>query len=166
MKKKQLFLQNNELWEKLNAAENQIKVLESELEKSKSKIDALQLELERSNAKLNATEPLKALEAKLKKQAALSKDVEYGSAVIGKIVVEAAKYCNALTSSVSNGDVKELINLILGRTEVAKSEILKIINSSSDFSEKKELIDTQLLLAEDYFKSVAAQSNELEDSNV
>ena len=49
--------------------------------------------------------------------------MEYGAKVIGQIVVSAAEYSNKLTIG-SNSSQKELVNLILGKTEVAKSEIL------------------------------------------
>ena len=50
-----------------------------------------------------------------------------------------------------------MVNLILGRTEVAKSEILKIISLDISLEEKKELINEQYKSAEDYFISVEAQ---------
>ena len=52
---------------------------------------------------------------------------------------------------------KELLNLILGRTEVAKAEILKTVSSDIAFDEKKAKIDAEYESAKDYFESVIRQ---------
>ena len=93
----------------------------------------------------------------MEKQASVSPEIEYGAAVIGKIVVEAAKYINRVTSRGEQEYTKELINLILGRTEVAKSEILGIVSSDAAADEKKRGADAQLEQAKDYFESIIAQ---------
>ena len=134
-----------------------ILAFEKQLAEREDEIIALKNEKERLEAKLNATPPLKALEAKVEKQAYVSPEVEYGAAVIGKIVVEAAKYINRVTSRGEQEYTKELINLILGRTEVAKSEILSIVSSDAGADEKKRGADAQLEQAKDYFESIIAQ---------
>ena len=157
MSKKELFEQNIQLFDKLTAAEERISALEKQLAERDNEIIALKNERERLESKLNATPPLKALEAKVEKQASVSPEIEYGAAVIGKIVVEAAKYINRVTSRGEQEYTKELINLILGRTEVAKSEILGIVSSDVAADEKKRGADAQLEQAKDYFESIIAQ---------
>lgn len=87
----------------------------------------------------------------------LSDDVNFGAKSIGKIVLSSAEYCNKLTASGSDPSVKELVNLILGRTEVAKSEILRISTLQIDPQEKQQAMEREMNEAEDYFKSVMAQ---------
>lgn len=81
---------------------------------------------------------------------------EYGSVVIGKIVCETVKYSGKITASQSENK-KELLNLIMGKGEVAKSEIFNITESEVSDETKRELIDAQLDEALDYFKSVVEQ---------
>ncbi len=82
---------------------------------------------------------------------------ELGAKAIGRIIVNAANYCNKLTKMGETRDVKELINLILGRTEVAKAEILNIITAEKEFEEMKILVKSEEAEAEDYFISVLGQ---------
>ena len=86
MSKKELLAQNIQLFDKLAAAKERVSALEKQLVEREDEIIALKNEKERLEAKLNATPPLKALEAKVEKQAYVSPEVEYGAAVIGKIV--------------------------------------------------------------------------------
>ncbi len=159
MRKKDLLTQNTELFDRVAEADLQISHLKKEVENRNNEIDALKKEIERLNAKLNATEPLKALESKVVKRADVSPEVDYGAAVIGKTVVEAAKCCNTVTANGEPELAKELVNLILGRTEVAKAEILGIVSSEDSFDNKKQKIDTQYENAADYFASVTAQKD-------
>lgn len=84
-------------------------------------------------------------------------DMSYGAGIIGRIVYNSTKHCNSLTATPANPQAKELINLILGRTEVAKSEILRIVSSDTDSEAKRTAMQNELFEAEDYFKSVMAQ---------
>ena len=52
---------------------------------------------------------------------------------------------------------KELVNLALGRNEVLKANILKILDEQIDFSKKQELIEKEKCEAIDYFNSIIAQ---------
>lgn len=157
MNKKQLFELNNELRAQLAAEESRAAALKAEISRRDGRITELTAEIERLTARLDATPPLKELEAKMTRRAAVSKDTEYGAAVIGRLVIEAAKYCNRLTAGEQSGEVKELVNLILGRTEVAKAEILKIVTSDKPSEQKSEETDRCFEQAADYFKSVMAQ---------
>ncbi len=156
MRKKLLLEQNIQLFDRLTAAEGEIKRLKNELEEEKRRAAALKEENARLTENKGSTAaPLKILESKVIKQAGITPDTDYGAAVIGKTVVAAAKYCEQLKT---RDNAKELINLILGRTEVAKAEILNIVTSDNVAEEKRRLIDEQLALAEDYFASVTAQT--------
>ncbi len=87
----------------------------------------------------------------------LSQDVNVASKIIGKIVLSAAKHCNNLTALDQSPNVKELVNLILGRSEVAKAEILRISTSQMELGEKVYAMEIECKEAEDYFQSVMAQ---------
>lgn len=86
----------------------------------------------------------------------LSDDMIFGSEIIGDIVVDAARCSNDL-AAMGRADAKELINLTLGKSEVAKAEILNIISSDVDFETKKQLMLSQKQEAQEYFKSILAQ---------
>ena len=155
MRKKLLLEQNIQLFDRLTAAESEIKRLKKELEEEKRRTAALKEENARLTENKGSTAaPLKILESKVIKQAGITPDTDYGAAVIGKTVVAAAKYCEQLKT---RDNAKELINLILGRTEVAKAEILKTVSSDIAFDEKKAKIDAEYESAKDYFESVIRQ---------
>lgn len=82
--------------------------------------------------------------------------VEYGSVAIGKIICESVKATRTIGDSVSENK-KELLNLIMGKGEIAKNEIFNITESDVSAEAKRELIDAQVVEAIDYFKSVAEQ---------
>lgn len=86
----------------------------------------------------------------------LSEEFEYASAIIGKTVIQATKVCNELSLQ-DNEDKVDLVNLVLGRTEVLKAEILKILNSENSFQDKKDLMQKEQVAAYDYFDSIKAQ---------
>ena len=156
MRKKLLLEQNIQLFDRLTAAEGEIKRLKNELEEEKRRAAALKEENARLTENRGSTAaPLKILESKVIKQAGITPDTDYGAAVIGTTVVAAAKYCEQLKT---RDNAKELINLILGRTEVTKAEILNIVTADTADEEKRRLIDKQFAAAEDYFASVTAQT--------
>ncbi|MBO5852455.1 MAG: hypothetical protein J6Q74_01435 [Clostridia bacterium] len=82
--------------------------------------------------------------------------LDYGSIAIGKVVQESIKYANLISES-SFQNKKELLNLIMGKAEVTKSEIFSITESDVAFTLQKELIDAQCDEAIDYFKSAYGQ---------
>lgn len=159
MRKSELLKLNNELYEK---SEN-YKFLYEELKKENHKLSEENKKLKINNeellAKEKATAPLKELEEKIKNQAKLTEEAKYGAATIGKIVIKAATCCNILTSADDGYDPKELVNLILGRTEVAKAEILRAVEADMSLDSKYSLIDSCKKSAEDYFDSVMAQKD-------
>lgn len=160
MRKKELLLQNTQLFDKLTVYEMQISKLKKELEKKDDEIKELNNKLTELCKKDEEPKPFKKLEEKVINQANYKNQFDYGAQVIGKIVVAGARYCNSLTDNNSVLNAKELMNLILGRTEVAKSEILKIVSSDCSDETKKEKIDAEYENAVDYFDSVMAQNNE------
>ena len=87
--------------------------------------------------------------------------MEYASIAIGKIVQESIKYANLISASISP-DKKEVLNLIMGRAEVAKAQISAITEGLLSEQNKKELIDAQCAETLDYFKSAYAQIAEQE----
>lgn len=131
------------------------KALVEELKNENAELKAEMARLKANETATALSKPMKQLEEKVK-TIALNRETEYGAMIIGEIVVSAARYCNRLTREPSE-NAKELVNLILGRTEVAKAEILKLISENCDFEAKKDKIIREKAAAEDYFQSVAAQ---------
>lgn len=160
LRKKELLFQNESLFERLNKAhaennslKKQIGELQKEIEDLKQKLkEATEPEIENQE-----DTPLKHLEEKVLKKE-LSADFDYASKVIGEIVVSSASYSNQLTVD-GNSEYKELVNLILGKCEIAKGEILAAISSDCDNATKIQLIDSIKRETEEYFLSVMAQRN-------
>lgn len=159
MRKKDLMKLNVELFAKSDGYKQQIANLKSENEVLKKENSSLQNEITNLKAKLESSESLKKLEEKILAQVSISEDKQYGAETIGKIVVKSATHCTELSQIEQTSQTKELINLILGRTEIAKSEILKIVSDNLPIETKKELIDKEKENAEDYFLSVLAQKD-------
>ena len=155
MRKKILIQQNLALFEQLQKSQFEANELKKRLHSYDEKISALEKELE-AQKKAAATEPLKKLEEKVITNAKIKPDVDYGAKVIGEIVVSATKYSNELTLG-GDGSLRELVNLILGRTEVAKSDILNIVSGEDGIAVKTAKIDAIKAETEEYFKSVMAQ---------
>ncbi len=87
----------------------------------------------------------------------LSSEMQYAASVIGKSVVEVTKVCNKILTTDKSENSKELVNLALGRNEVLKANILKILDEPIEFSKKQELIEKEKCDAIDYFNSIIAQ---------
>lgn len=79
--------------------------------------------------------------------------LEYASKLIGKIVLESAK-ANCLLASDENVAKKELVNLVVGKTEVTKSEILDTVTAQISDEEKKKIMDIKFKECLDYFSGV------------
>lgn len=159
MRKKKLIEQNLSLFEDLQKTQYELSELKRELSKNADEIKILKSQLKKANESVvvsETTEPMRRLEEKLISNAMLKPDMEYGATVIGKIVVAAAEHSNKLTVGGDDSN-KELLNLILGKTEVAKAEILSVIESEDTFEAKCAKIDQIATATIEYFESVAAQ---------
>lgn len=158
MRKKYLLQQNISLFEQLNSARWEISSLTSDLEAANKRIEELSKALETQKTAQEETQSQKsvAIENLEKKIVSIDSVTDFAAEVIGQIVVDSTKYANELTN---DGEVryKELVNLILGRTEVAKSEILSVVSEDISFDQKKEKINVIKEDAFEYFKSVMAQ---------
>lgn len=86
----------------------------------------------------------------------LSAEMEMGSKIIGKAVIEATKISGAITEN-NPENCKELVNLIFGRCEILKAEILSICKSEVNFEQKENLMLAEQAAATDYFNSILAQ---------
>ena len=156
MRKKQFLNQNISLFEQLQREKANNMQLIRENERLKEKNSQLKNALENLGEDI-ATQvtPLQKIEQKVV-ESAVDSQTQYACDVIGKVVVSSAEYSNKLTDG---GETRyiELVNLILGRAEVAKAEILSLVLSDDDFSIKKEKMDTVLEKTQEYFKSIMAQ---------
>ncbi len=170
MKKKQYMELVDTLGLRLNKEKNRNRELTAE----NSALNAELLELKNRISKLEATntttlpviEEDKKIPEKVitevispKSEPILTDGISQGSKIIGKIVLSSAKYCNELTSLGASANAKELVNLILGRTEVAKGEILRLSALDINPNERLLAMERELNSAEDYFRSVMAQKS-------
>ena len=153
MRKKEIMAQNLSLFEQLEKLRGECALKDKKIKDLEKKLQ----EAEKNAApKEVADTPLKKLEEKVVSGAKLNPDVEYASEVIGKLVLESVNGSNTLTAG-GNAANRELVNLLLGKTEVAKAEILEIVSLQGDFDEKKAKIDAIKDETLDYFKSVLGQ---------
>lgn len=159
MRKKKLIEENLSLFENLQKTRLELNELKRLLSKNAQEISDLKTQLQQKNepkTEVSVTEPMRRLEEKVITNATLKPDMEYGAKIIGNIVVSAAEYSNKLTIG-GDDSKKELVNLILGKTEIAKAEILAVIESGDSFEIKCEKIDQIALVAKEYFENVLAQ---------
>lgn len=159
MRKKKLIEQNLSLFENLQKTQLELKELKRLLSKNAEEISSLRAQLEEKKepkTETVVTEPMRRLEEKVINNATLKPDMEYGAKIIGNIVVSAAEYSNKLTIG-GDDSKKELVNLILGKTEIAKGEILSVIQTNDSFDVKCSKIDQIAVVTKEYFESVAAQ---------
>ncbi len=149
--KKALVNLTNQLYEKLDDSLYLQKQMEKEIIGYKAMIEKLNAQKEEPQEQTPVIEESKPIEPQI------PEDFEFAASVIGKTVVEATRTCNELTIQNGAADKKELVNLVLGRTEVLKAEILKILNSTESFEQKKDLMQKEQMAAYDYFNSIKAQ---------
>ena len=157
MRKKKILEQNVLLFKQLGDAKAEIEKLKTELKNNNDILQKIKAEAEEKEKEKNTSLPLKQLEKKVQKNAfTLQPDLQFASEMIGQIVIESARYSNML---VADGETKykELVNLILGRAEVAKSEILSVTKKEIPLEQKKQEITTVKDNAIEYFGDVMAQ---------
>ncbi len=157
MRKKDLIQQNLTLFDTLQKTKIELDELKKQLKSYADEINKLKMELSKcESAQPEVTEPMRKLEEKIITNATVKHDVEYGAKVIGKIVVLAAEYSNKLTIG-GDDSKKELVNLILGKTEIAKSEILSVVETNDSLEVKCSKMDQIADVSKEYFESVIAQ---------
>lgn len=160
MNSKLLIKQNRELFDKLQIANLNCRRLTEENQALKEKVQLLTEQLSVKNEPRVETveEPVNVEEVteEAEEKIELSPEIEYGSKIIGEIVMSATYHSNCLGSS-GKDNLKELLNLILGRTEVAKSEILNIVSSEVSLENKMQMMDAARDEAIEYFKSILEQ---------
>jgi len=158
MRKKKIIEENVNLFNQVSRLKAEIEDLKIDLTQKNSEIEKLKAEISSKPKEETKTEnltPIKEIEKKVAPKA-LSEDYKYGSEAIGIIVVDSANYSNVLTNG---GETKyiELVNLILGKSEIAKSEILSVVCEDISIEDKKIKIDKIVKTAKEYFESVMAQ---------
>lgn len=161
MRKKKLLEQNTLLFEQMKQLEIEIALLKKEISKRNAEIkrlSALQGTKEQISADLTAKPENKQNdEVKHKPEDIVLDDISvYGSDTIGEIVLRATELSGRLSLEQSEEN-KELVNLILGKTEVAKSEILMATEKENSFENKKSEIDNIKNNTFEYFESVMGQ---------
>ncbi len=131
--------------------------LQNLVEQQKKKIEDLTVSLAEKTAEITK---IKAdnKENEMGASKDLSDEMKYAASVIGKAVVEVTKVCNKLLTDENNDNAKELVNLALGRNEVFKANVLKILGEKLELSEKQALIEKERCEAFDYFDSILAQN--------
>ena len=166
MRKIEILKKMLELIDVVNSLQHQLDDLKRENSEIKERLEGL----ENSKAVVVSTDNAKTLDNGftvfsteiLEDEPTIYEDVQeenvldYGSVAIGKVVQESIKYANLISES-NFQNKKELLNLIMGKAEVTKSEIFSITESDVAFSLQKELIDAQCDEATDYFKSAYGQ---------
>ena len=162
MRKKKLIEQNTVLFEELQKAKRLIEDLSEQLKENAAKLSESEKIIE--NLKASAVKPEE--EALLKEAELPSKPEEvkpeekafdasdYGAKIIGNLVLASSKFCTALGTDFSN---REKINLILGKTEVAKADILNVVTGPDSDIVKQQKIDKIKTETIDYFESIMAQ---------
>jgi len=83
-------------------------------------------------------------------------EINYASAQIGKVIVKISDFCNTMVST-NNPDVRELINLALGRGEVFKSDVMSVLQSDAPFNEKANFIEDKIKDVDSYIISLYGQ---------
>ncbi len=155
--KKQLINLTETLYEKLDDSYGLQKQMEIEISLYKQRIENLEEQLEEMKIPEKETIPTESENEVVEvKEIELPSDVQLGASFIGKTVMEVTMLCNELTSKNTHNS-KELVNLALGRTEVLKAEILKIVALDLTIEEKRALMQKEQESAYDYFDSLKAQ---------
>lgn len=178
MRKKELLNQNISLFDELQKCRVALKNSTDELERCKNNISKLELENKILKSRIDHLSNNEKEETGFTVDTSVdtqpeyvpeenesefpewvnSDEWKYGSKIIGNIVLETANSINNLTSC--DEETKHtLSNLILCRSELAKSDILSICRSESPIDTKCEMIDSVYNETTDYYKSVLGQIN-------
>lgn len=153
MRKKILIEQNAVFFKEIEALKGEIAELKNEINKRDKQIAEL---IEQNQFEAVNKSPLEKIEERVMEQAEEENISQYGAKAIGRIVVAVSEATTFLASSPSIS-ASERINLILGRSEVAKAEILKTVSSDEDFKAKKIKTDSIVEKALEYINCTKAQ---------
>lgn len=178
MRKSELLRQNMELFNELSVAKKEIEELNGELANIKNQMAEFQKSAEikkepeiaketeapneiKAPKEIEIPETVSDEKVDLKLETStdeieLPEDLKYAADTISKLVIESTRYSNILTTK-GGPAYKELINLVLGKTEVSKAEIVSVINENIDVSQKKEKLDAIKSATVEYYESVLAQ---------
>ncbi len=166
MRKKELFEQNTVLHNRLHTVSVELKKYKELYSKNIAEINSLrqqlaEMEIELLNRKNEEkAEPCIQTEEKAVEEKSVVPELEeisqYGAEIIGKIVMEGTKISNSFVGN-SNDLSVDLINLLLGKTEVCKAKIYDICRDDISDSEKKNKIDAVYGDCIDYFSSLIKQ---------
>lgn len=156
MRKKKLIEQNTALFDQIEGLRKEIKDLGKQLEASKAEIEKLKRENE-DLAQSVAETPLENIKEKLSAPKSPFNAADYGAKAIGKIIVEATKTTADLSENAGSNAI-EYINLVLGKAEVSKAEILNAVSGETDEKQKKMTIDGLVQKTCDYFEKIQKDS--------
>ena len=163
MRKKDLLSQNISLFDKIQRLQIELNRLKTELDAKNEKIAELEKQLdllENGEHEVVQTEENNLIDKcdsnEVVTTVKIDDATDYGARTIGKIVVSASEHCNALTLG-GKSNCRELINLIMGKTELAKSEILDAVSTELSFEDKRKIIDSVYENTLEYFDGVMAQ---------
>lgn len=163
MRKKDLLNQNISLFDKIQRLQIELNRLKGELDTKNQRIAELEKQIDSIDDGAEATSSFESDETpdksdKNEQVSAIEIDdaTDYGARTIGKIVVSASEYCDSLTRS-GKPQCRELVNLIMGKTELSKSEILDAVNTELSFDDKRKIIDSVYENTLEYFDSIMAQ---------
>ena len=153
MRKKDLMSQNRTLIQKNRELNLEIKELKNSLNEKELQIK--ELEKIPCEDKSNFDNDNKVTTSKSVKP--YTEETSAAAKAIGRIVVLCASYLNKL-SGTSYSDKKELVNLILGKCESSKAEILSAATSGLSSDETLSVMDNIYKDTEEYFKNILAQT--------
>ncbi len=151
MRKKDLAEQNRLLFEKNRELNSKINELQNTLQRREVELNELKSTLVSQE---DAFADKSSVEDTVKAQ---PEEAAVAVKAIGRVVVLCALYLNKL-SEASYSDKKELINLILGKCEAAKSEILSVDSTNLSSEEATRVMEEIYKDAEEYMKSILAQT--------
>ena len=147
LRKKKIIEQNANLFKQIESLQGKIKELTEKNHDLEAQINALR-ENKAEKTEAPADTPIEAVKEKV--LTANFSAEEYGAKAIGKVVVSATK-ATSLLSGAAGAEKVEVVNLILGRAEVAKADILNAASSDASDNEKKIAIDSIVEKTCDYF---------------
>lgn len=163
MRKKELFEQNTALHNRLQTLTAELKKYKELYSQNIAEINSLRQKLAEMEIEMTrvSTVEIKQQEEQVVNEPSiaipeLEGASQYGADVIGKIIVEGTKISNSFVG-VSNDLSVELINLVLGKTEVCKAKIYDICRDDASLEEKRIKIDEIYKDCIDYFTSLTKQ---------